>query len=642
MNDWLSIAPLGETLLELSIIIAIAQCLMAFFRNGKWQQSYQPSMAICAAVLMFLSFGLLIYGFANSDFSLKLVAAHSHSQSPMLYKITASWGNHEGSMLLWCLILSLYGAFMAVKLRLTPQQRSIALSVMGVLQALFVGYLRLYSNPFEALFPPAFEGEGFNPLLQDFGLAIHPPILYAGYVGFASPFAISIAILWNKHEGNFAQVLHSYLMFAWTFLTAGIALGSWWAYRELGWGGWWFWDPVENVALLPWLTGTALFHANLVLRKTGNMPRYVLLLCLICFALSLIGTFLVRSGLLTSVHSFASDPTRGIVICVIMAIIITLAIVAYFRGAGRFEVVKISHFRSKEALILINNLLLLLAMAMIFLATFYPFVLEAINGSRITIGSSYFNEIFAYLMLPTVVACALSNFLVWGENKTAKNSRNKMLVISVESAIITGGASYFLHYVSIMLLLGLWCGIVLLLATGNIAAKLLYLRKLNITNIAVMLGHLGLGLFVICATVFGAFHQSAEFVMQIGDERTAFNDYAITLHNIDFGKGENYLWQRGEVRMLHNNQEIIFYPEERFYEAEQQFSNESAIKVFLTHDWYVTMKRINKVIDKKLDERKKQQYIINIYYNPLMLLLWLSVAMMIIAGIIACINVKKS
>jgi cytochrome c-type biogenesis protein CcmF len=431
-------------------------------------------------------------------------------------------------------------------------------------------------------------------------------------------------------------------MFAWTFLTAGIALGSWWAYRELGWGGWWFWDPVENVALLPWLTGTALFHANLVLRKTGNMPRYVLLLCLICFALSLIGTFLVRSGLLTSVHSFASDPTRGIVICVIMAIIITLAIVAYFRGAGRFEVVKISHFRSKEALILINNLLLLLAMAMIFLATFYPFVLEAINGSRITIGSSYFNEIFAYLMLPTVVACALSNFLVWGENKTAKNSRNKMLVISVESAIITGGASYFLHYVSIMLLLGLWCGIVLLLATGNIAAKLLYLRKLNITNIAVMLGHLGLGLFVICATVFGAFHQSAEFVMQIGDERTAFNDYAITLHNIDFGKGENYLWQRGEVRMLHNNQEIIFYPEERFYEAEQQFSNESAIKVFLTHDWYVTMKRINKVIDKKLDERKKQQYIINIYYNPLMLLLWLSVAMMIIAGIIACINVKKS
>ncbi len=703
LNAYISamLAPFGTTMLELVILASFAQFALMFFRKTayqklgqklgqKWEQtSLQPSLALCNATLLMIAFIALIYGFATSNFGLELVVLHSHTQKPMLYKITATWGNHEGSMLLWCLILSLYSAYMSLRLR---EFRPVALAIMGLMQILFVGYLRIFSNPFAEMISAVTEGQGFNPLLQDFGLAIHPPILYAGYVGFAASFALAIAILLHKNSDtqaktiqakpvNFGNILHPYIMFPWAMLTAGIAMGSWWAYRELGWGGWWFWDPVENVALLPWLCATALFHANLILRKTGNMPRYVLLLAITCFALSVIGTFLVRSGLLNSVHSFASDPTRGVAICAIMMVITTLGIGAYLRGAGRFAPAKPCKLFSKETLILANNLLLLLTTAMIFLATFYPFIIEAISDKRITIGAEYFSQIFAALMLPMIAGCALSNYLAWSDandlqninydgeithNKTKHSNitkRKKQLFITlIESTIITSIACYFLGNLSlgnlsIMLVLGVFCGIWLMLATLKTTIARAYNRTINIRQIPMLLGHLGLGLFVLSVTLFGAYHQSAEFVMQKNDVRTAFGDYQVSLNNVEFGEGENYVWQQGDVRILHDNHELQLTPEERYYAVEEQFTTEAAIKHFATYDLYVTMRRINDNVSVNGDsngnrnnndaknatntELPQQKYMIYIYFNPAMIFLWLSVAMMVIAGVIASYNVRN-
>jgi cytochrome c-type biogenesis protein CcmF len=636
-------AEIGNFLLEIAIICSFVQLIFAI---PKGRTGYIPALAIVSALAIFSAFMLLIWSFATSNFAIELVYLHSHTEKPPLYKIAATWGNHEGSMLLWCVILGIYSLLLTIKTSHKPNRLELS-AVMAGLLVIFLSYLRFASSPFVEMFPPALQGQGFNPLLQDFGLALHPPILYIGYVGVVAPFVYAMAFLLKPNlisPSEFGRAIHSYVIFAWAMLSAGIALGSWWAYRELGWGGWWFWDPVENVALLPWLTLTALFHCNIVLQRDGNMLRLVIILALICFTLSLIGTFLVRSGVLNSVHSFAADPKRGILILSMIALISGIGLVLYLRSLTQLPSAKAVHLFSKQAAILINNWLLLMSMLMILLATFYPFIMEWVSGKIITIGTSYYNPIFTSLMLPLVAVCALSHFLIY-DNHSGKKLKTKSIIALCEAGIITAIWLYFLNDITWLLALGLFAGVWLLIA----ATKTYLFNQAKLPKLSMFLGHFALGLFVLSATIFGAYNQQGEFLIKKGDTKTfdakIFGEYQITLQNVEFGRRDNYLFQRGKVKIRLDNKEYIFYPEERFYEAEQQFTAESDIKHLLMYDIYITMKRsgLNQNINQNNlgGNKSMQPYMLKIYINPAMAFLWLACILFVMAGLWSiCYKIK--
>ncbi|TAF12704.1 MAG: heme lyase CcmF/NrfE family subunit, partial [Alphaproteobacteria bacterium] len=401
------IAACGTGFLCVAVLTSVIQALLWGMRDRAFYVQWLPACALGTSVATSGAFAALMLAFALSDFQVQAVYMHSHTLKPLIFKLAATWGNHEGSILLWCWILTLYTAWMTLA---TPRalrgEVATSLHVMGVIQACFIAYTLVTSNPFVELYPVPHEGRGLNPLLQDIGLAMHPPMLYFGYVGFAAAFALAIAGLVHKRsDRDYANFLYPYIMLPWACLTLGIGLGSWWAYRELGWGGWWFWDPVENASLLPWLTATALFHSNKVMMRQENMQRWVMLLALLTFILSMMGTFLVRSGLLTSVHSFASDPMRGVAILAMIAVIAGAGLVIFFIYAPRLPVSTPVRFASREMLVMLNNVLLMLCMMAILLAMMYPLIYEAYAGRSVTIGTRYYNHVFMLFMLPLVALC---------------------------------------------------------------------------------------------------------------------------------------------------------------------------------------------------------------------------------------------
>ncbi len=412
------IAELGHYALVLALALTIVQSIVPFWgaRTGdEVLMASGTSTAIAGFLTLGLSFAALTYSYVTSDFSLLNVWQNSHSDKPMLYKVTGVWGNHEGSMLLWVLILTLFSAMLAAFATNLPSRlKADVLSVQGWVTLAFLLFILFTSNPFERLPQVPVEGKDLNPILQDIGLAIHPPLLYVGYVGFSLTFSFAVAaMISGRIDGAWARYVRPWALVAWVFLTAGIAMGSYWAYYELGWGGWWFWDPVENASFMPWLVGTALIHSALVMEKRDALKIWTILLALLTFSLSLLGTFIVRSGVLTSVHSFASDPTRGVFILMILLIFIGGSLTLFAIRANVLQQGGLFQPISREGALVFNNLFLTVSCATVILGTLYPLFLEALDGSKISVGPPYFNLTFGPLMIPLLLAIPLGPLMSW-------------------------------------------------------------------------------------------------------------------------------------------------------------------------------------------------------------------------------------
>ena len=412
------IPELGHFALILALSVALVQAVVPLVGaqrgDAPWIAMARPA-ALAQFLLVAVAFACLTQAYVTSDFSVLNVARNSHSAKPMLYKVSGVWANHEGSMLLWVLILALFGSAVAAFGRnLPPALAARVLSVQAMIAVGFLAFILLTSNPFERLVVAPVDGRGLNPLLQDPGLAFHPPFLYLGYVGFSMAFSFAIAaLIEGRVDAAWARWVRPWTLAAWSFLTVGIGLGSWWAYYELGWGGWWFWDPVENASFMPWLAGTALLHSSVVVEKRDSLKGWTVFLAIVAFSLSLLGTFLVRSGVLTSVHTFAADPARGVFILVLLILVIggSLALFAVraptLRAGGLFQPI------SREGGLLLNNLLMTTAAAAVLLGTLYPLFLDAVGGGKVSVGAPFFEAVFIPLMVPMMVAMAVGPFLAW-------------------------------------------------------------------------------------------------------------------------------------------------------------------------------------------------------------------------------------
>jgi len=567
---------------------------------SKLQQFYKPAI-ICSAICVLAAFITLIYAFIVSDFSLKLVFTHSHTQKPLIYKITATWGNHEGSMLLLCLVVALFNILISSNRRASIVQSFISL--------LFLVYLVALSNPFASTpFTPA-QGTGFNPILQDIGLAMHPPLLYIGYIGFSAVFSMAVAILWR---GEFSQAAvkqaHKYCLIAWGFLTLGIGLGSWWAYRELGWGGYWFWDPVENAALMPWLSGTALLHSIIVAKNRGIFKKWLVLLAILTFVLSLLGLFLVRSGILTSVHSFASAPGRGLAILVIISAISLPALFLYGLRANKLQSNTGYKLASAEGMLSINNMLLMVACAVVLVGTLYPLGLDAITGEQITVGAPYFNLIFTPLASLLLIACGIGSLAKWNQDKKLLKSLLWPLIAGVLACLFFTNLQG--QYIALTFALGFaFACIILIKNTRN--------------KLPMVIAHIGLLVMVIGIFTSSVYEQQNQQQMQI-KQQIKFAGFDIKFTGIKEYAATNYAVREAQFNIFKGNTELgNLKPQMRYYPIEDKKTTEAANLVYNLGDIYFTLGR-------KIDE---STYVVRLYYKPLINLIWVGIIMMFIGGI---------
>ncbi len=605
--------------LALSLVMAAAGLL-----GARADQAAARSIANGAAMGMFvfvaLAFGVLTYAFVVSDFSIALVANHSHTSKPLIYKISGVWGNHEGSMLLWVLVLAIYAALVAALQRGGERLTSASLGVQGLLAAAFFLFLLFTSNPFGRLDPAPFEGAGLTPLLQDIGLAIHPPMLYAGYVGLSASFAYAAAALMVGEEG-WARAARPFMLIAWIALTCGIALGSWWAYYELGWGGFWFWDPVENASLMPWLIATALLHSALATEKSGAFRTWTLLLAIGGFSMSLIGTFLVRSGLTSSVHAFASDPTRGFFIMILIALAIggALALFAWrapsLKGGAAFDPV------SRETTLLLNNVFLIASCACVFVGTLYPLVLEAFNGTKISVGPPYYFLTFAPIFFALLLLVPLGPRLGWksGDLKAAWRSLYPALGLAAVAAVAV---------LALITPRGLTAALAFGVAGWLIGASILDVRRrkgARASAFAAALAHAGLGVTLLGVTGTTAWRSEALTVMAPGEIITV-GPYTLRFDGVTEVKGPNYVADRGHIALMDGGKvKAMLRPEQRFYTAEGQAVSDTAIRTTGLRDLYLALG----------DNRGNGRYAIRVYVSPLAPLIWLGALVMALGGMLS-------
>ena len=580
------IAELGQFCLALALMVSLLQALLPALGKlaGAPSIAYltKPS-AMAGFMLILAAFVVLVAAYAASDFSVLNVVLNSHSDKPLLYKITGSWGNHEGSMLLWATILAAYGFLIAIIRANETALKYTTLGVLGAIQAGFLAFLLFTSNPFTRVWPPALQGEDLNPLLQDIGLALHPPTLYIGYVGFAAVFAYSLAALMRgKLDTSFARTIHPFILLPWSFLTLGIGAGSWWAYRELGWGGWWFWDPVENVSLLPWLSATALLHANMVLEKRGQLARWVALLAILTFSFSLIGTFIVRSGLITSVHAFASDPARGVFILIYIFAVTSTALFIYGRSQISTPPIAIM---SRGGFILIGNLLLIAAAVTILFAILYPVFVELLGQPPISVGPHYFNTSVLPLLAPLTVLAALAPLLPW--NRTSRAQLRQRFIALMPSA--AGAVLICLAITDSNIALTV-CGVALALwLLLGVAHYIRGFRRVGLRQMASILGHAGVAVFVLGITATGIFHQSFEGVI---DSKTplTFGDYRVTLLSAERRSEYNYIVREGIFSIAYEGKEIaVLSPQLREYPARKMQTTEAALHSIPWRDLYLVL-----------------------------------------------------
>ncbi len=581
-----------------------------------------------------LAFASLMQAYALSDFSVVNVWANSHSQMPWLFKLTGTWGNHEGSMLLWVLILALFAAAVGFFGNDLPfRLKAYVLSVQGWLLATFFLFILFTSNPFARQLP-AVEGQDLNPILQDIGLAIHPPMLYLGYVGFSITFSFAVAaLLEGRIEPAWARWVRPWALAAWVFLTAGIAMGSYWAYYELGWGGWWFWDPVENASFLPWLTGTALLHSALVMERRDALKIWTVLLAILTFALSLLGTFLVRSGVLTSVHSFASDPTRGLFILVILTLFVGGALLLFAWRSASLQSGGLFAPISREGALVVNNLLLCTAAATVLLGTLYPVVYEALTGAKISVGPPFFNLTFAPLMLPLVFLVPFGPLLAW--KKGDLNGAAQRLLAAggaaVLAIILVGGfispgnwLAPVVFGLAVWLMVGSFAEVWqrsggLKSGVGNMLRRAVGLpRSIWSTAIA----HFGLGVTLMGIVCVTAYETETIAVLKQG-ETSSVAGYEVRFEGVVNATGPNFRERVAKLTVLEDGDEITkALPTRRFYPARQMPTSEAAIETFWFSQLYISLGEV----------RPDGQVSLRIWWKPQVTLIWLGAVLMVVGG----------
>jgi len=634
------IPELGHFALVLALVLALVQAvvpLVGASRNRLALMAVGRPAAQGQFFFVVVAYVCLTIAFVQSDFSLQLAATNSHSATPLIYKITGVWGNHEGSLLLWAMSLALWTVAVTVFSRHLPEAFvARVLGVLGWVSVGFISFLLVTSNPFERLLPAVAEGRDLNPLLQDPGMIIHPPLLYMGYVGFSVAFAFAIAaLLTGRLDAAWARWSRPWTTVAWVFLTAGIAVGSGWAYYELGWGGWWFWDPVENASFIPWLVGTALMHSLAVTEKRGAFRSWTVLLAIGAFSLALLGTFLVRSGVITSVHAFATDPKRGLYILALLVIVIGVSLVLYawraprLTGGGSFGLV------SRETSLLANNVLLAVAAASVLLGTLYPLFLDALNMGKISVGPPYFEAVFVPLMTPVVVLMMVGPFLRWKTDGVSPVLRR--LAPTLGAALVIGtGTAFAVDHVTWRTVLGLvlaaWVVLASLQLLGNRlrdrsgAARLsARLRAIPSAWWGMWLGHLGIGVFIIGVTLVGSLDATLDVRMKEG-QRAELAGYGFVFRGVQDADGPNYDAARATIGLYRGERQLTtLTPEKRLYRAQGMPMTEASIDIGPLRDVYVSLG----------EQLEDGSWIVSLYYKPFISWIWLGCLLMALGGIFA-------
>jgi cytochrome c-type biogenesis protein CcmF len=564
-----------------------------------------------------------MYSYVVSDFSVMNVFQNSHTTKPLVYKVSAVWGNHEGSMLLWMLVLTIFNYFI---FKLYNQTNSIFISKALETQAfIIIGFLLftlLTSNPFERILPAQPNGLGFNPILQDPALAIHPPLLYIGYVGFSAAFSLSIATLSLRNNEKIPWYIYMkpFVIASWTFLTIGIAFGSVWAYYELGWGGWWFWDPVENASFMPWLLGTALLHSLIIVEKKKSLQSWVLLLSILAFLLSVVGTFLVRSGILTSVHTFALDPSRGIYILAFTALLGGYSLILFGLKSKKYIKNNYFSFFSKEGSILVNNILMVIVCATVFLGTIYPLLIEAFTNNKISVGEPYYNSTIVPIMIPAILIMGIGPMLSWGREDKLKIFKKIFPSILLT---ITITVFIFLFYQSYNLI-----GIVgIILAFWIISNNFIILfQKIPNRSSGMIIAHLGIGLLILGITGSSVWQEEKIARMKINSE-IKIKKYNIVFKEINEIRGPNYVALKGNFLVYDEKKTIItkLKPENRFYPITNNFTTEASIHTNLLRDLYIVLGEGN----------INDGWVVRIYYNPLVIWIWIGALTIFLGGIVS-------
>jgi len=608
--------------LGLSLVMAVAGLLgaRADAPNSELARSIASASTMGMMVFVVLAFGVLLTAFVTSDFSIAAVANNSHTLKPLIYKITGVWGNHEGSMLLWVLVLSLYAGAVAAMGRGGARLTSAALGVQGLLAVAFLLFILFTSNPFLRLDPAPFEGAGLNPLLQDPGLAIHPPMLYAGYVGLSASFSYAAAAL-IVGEAGWVRAARPFMLIAWIALTCGIALGSWWAYYELGWGGFWFWDPVENASLMPWLVATALLHSALATEKSGAFRTWTLLLAIGGFSLSLIGTFLVRSGVLSSVHAFASDPTRGFFIMVLIFVAIggALGLFAWraptLQGGATFETV------SRESALLLNNVFLVGACAAVFIGTLYPLALDAATGQKISVGPPYYALTFAPIFFALLLLVPFGPQLGWrrGDHKAAFRALLPALGVAGVAAVAV------LAIASPRTLTGMLSFAVAGWLIGASILDFLKRKGARASAFAAALAHAGLGVTLMGVAGTTLWRSEALDVMGPG-ETMKVGPYILRFDGVAQVRGPNFQATQAQLALMDGGRVVtVLRPEKRVYPAEGQEVADTAIRTTVVRDLYLALG----------DDRGNGRWTVRAYVSPLAPFIWLGALVMSAGGFLS-------
>ncbi|RWI98970.1 heme lyase CcmF/NrfE family subunit [Mesorhizobium sp.] len=619
----------GHFALVLAFALSLVQMLVPLVgaRTGNQRlMAVGGPVAVTGFALTALSFTALATAYAGSDFSVASVWENSHSLQPMIYKITGTWGNHEGSMLLWVLILTFFGALVAVfGSNLPATLKANVLAVQGMIGAAFFLFILATSNPFIRLNPAPIEGRDLNPILQDLGLAIHPPLLYLGYVGFSICFSFSVAaLIEGRIDASWARWVRPWTLVAWMFLTGGIAMGSYWAYYELGWGGFWFWDPVENASFMPWLAGTALLHSAIVMEKRSALKIWTLLLAILTFSLSLLGTFLVRSGVLTSVHAFATDPARGVFILCILTLFIGGSLALFALRASTLTAGGLFQPISREGALVLNNLFLTTATATVLVGTLYPLALEAITGGKISVGAPFFDLTFGPLMLPLLAIVPFGPLLAWKRGDVLAASQRLMAAfgLAIAAMLVTGlfidGASVFAALgvgLAVWLVAGALTDLAVKSGIGSVAPADVLRRFAGLPRsvFGTALAHLGLGLTLLGIVGTLSFGTEKILTMRLG-ETVELSGHTLRFEGLFPQKGPNFTEERGRFLLIgaDGNADGEITSAKRFYPVRQTVTTESGIRTLGVSQLYLSLG----------DEGKDGSVVVRLWWKPLVTLIW--------------------
>ena len=634
------ISELGIVFLFLALILTSFSFikLNLSFLNINFSSLCNLKITNIVFVLIFSSFIILTYSFTNSDFSLDVVVNNSNSQLPFIYKVTGVWGNHEGSILLWLLVMAFFGFIFSKIRNINNEFKELVLTIQNSLIFLVSLFIVFTSNPFQKSFPPKIEGVDLNPLLQDPGLAIHPPFLYLGYVGFSIVYSISLALISNKSNFKFIGILKPWVFISWTFLTIGIGLGSWWAYYELGWGGFWFWDPVENASLLPWLTASTLLHTILLADKNSLFFKWTIFLAIFTFILSLLGTFLVRSGVLVSVHAFANDPSRGLFILFLLLIITLFGFTKFLKILDNKNHKEIN-FLSREGVISLNSIFMLSLTFTILIGTIYPIFSSVILDKKISVGAPFFNSILSPMMIPLTFGMIVGPFIKWGRDDLKfliNRIKNVIFLILISSLII-----WYFNFGGPIL------SIIFFILGGSLIASSTYeltlflfsvKRKVKLSKkiLSQILAHLGIGILIIGVTGSSILKEEKIQFQSVGED-IMIKEFNIKFLGVKSVEGENYVSQMGFFDVSKNGKVINrMTPEKRFYNSGKQMTTEAAISSGIFGDLYIALG------DKSENDPDEKKWTTRIWYNPFTLWIWMSVILLALAGLISFVRFSQS